>query len=208
MPRKKLIRTNLYPYHVTARSNNKEFFDIEISVLWKILLKYIQKVESEKYGAIIPCFVLMNNHFHLLLWTPRENIDRVMFVIMKGIADEVNLRSGRMNHVFGGPYKWCLIRHPHYHLNVIRYICQNPLRAGLVEKVEHYPFLKIPRPADDQGKISDFLQWLNDDSHVKEQQIVKKALYYREFRPGRDPQTKRKFVFDLAPTDFAVSGKK
>lgn len=51
--------------------------------------------------------------------------------------------TGRINHVFGGPYRASLVQDPIYYMNVIKYTYQNPLRAGLCNKVEDYPFSSI-----------------------------------------------------------------
>jgi putative transposase len=195
MPRKKIIRTDQFPYHITARANNKQFFDIPTEEVWKILCELIQRAEQPPLNAQIPCFVLMNNHFHLLVWTPNANLDKLMHFIMKKMADAINTRSQRINHVFGGPYKWCLIQQQNYYANVIRYICQNPLRAGLCHKIENYPFLRIPKHniLSDFRDQKTFQYWLNHSVSEDEQVAMRKGLYRREFKLGRDPKTRRRF---------------
>jgi len=79
MPRKNLIRTNLYPYHVTIRSNNKEWFDLPREIVWKICLRAMV-LANQKHPVRIQAFVLMANHYHLLIWTPQCNLDRFMSV--------------------------------------------------------------------------------------------------------------------------------
>jgi putative transposase len=56
MPRKKLIYTDQFPYHVTARSNNKEWFYLPISEVWNIFtsklceasLKFKFQIQTDK----------------------------------------------------------------------------------------------------------------------------------------------------------------
>lgn len=195
MPRKNLIRTDLYPYHITARSNNKEAFDMPSMELWPLLEKLIKEAEGDPLFAEIPCYVLMKNHFHLLIWTTHTNIDRVMHFLMKRMADAINKQSQRINHAFGGPYKWCLIRNENYYANVIRYICQNPLRANLCEKVEDYPYLHIPSfdLVDGHQSQVDFLQWLNLVPDHAEMKGVKKGLQKREFKVSLNPENKKPY---------------
>ena len=77
MPRKKLIRANDLPYHLTARSNNREAFPGELAYAWKIITSelYIQQI---LHGVHFHSFVLMPNHFHLLATSPNRGIDLVM----------------------------------------------------------------------------------------------------------------------------------
>ena len=68
MPRKKLIRTDLYPYHVYGRANNKEIFYIPLCDVWRLSCELFDKVTKD-YGAQVHAFVLMPNHYHLLMST-------------------------------------------------------------------------------------------------------------------------------------------
>ena len=80
MPRKKIIRTNEFPYHVTARTNNQEWFKLSLDEVWSIFERVLSKVQL-RYSIEIYQFVLMSNHYHLLLSTPEANIDKAIQVI-------------------------------------------------------------------------------------------------------------------------------
>jgi putative transposase len=54
-------------------------------------------------------FFLMNNHFHLLVLTPEEDIDGIMYFFMKEVTLEIQKCSGRINKIFGGRYKVSMI---------------------------------------------------------------------------------------------------
>lgn len=195
MPRKNLIRTDEFPYHITARSNNKECFDLPLALLWPIFKDIINEVQNNELRAYIPCYVLMKNHFHLLIWTSEGNIDKVMHFIMKKLAHAINKRSGRINHAFGGPYKWCLITNHHYYSNVVRYICQNPLRAKICQKVEDYPYLHLPNfeLLEDHSSQQALLEWLNESVSSEERTGVKKGLQKFEFKVSLNPQNKKPY---------------
>ena len=189
MPRKNLIRTNLYPYHVTIRSNNKEWFDLPREIVWKICLRAMV-LANQKHPVRIQAFVLMANHYHLLIWTPQCNLDRFMNVFNYQISKDIRERTGRINRVFGDRYKWSLVENPNYYHQVLKYIYQNPLRANLVRRCEMYPYsslyyvmnnLKFPlelyRPVIN-GK-ENFFQWLNseDTQVLKIQAGLKKPVF-------------------------------
>jgi len=142
MARKNLIRVNNYPYHVTIRTNNREWFNIPQSVIWKIAISSIH-IANYKYPVNIDAFVLMNNHYHLLLYTPDANLDKFMNILNSNISREIRRRTGRINRIFGDRYKWKIITSEQYYLTVIKYILQNPLRALLVKKCEEYRYSTI-----------------------------------------------------------------
>ena len=76
----------------------------------------------------------------MLLYTPKENLDQFMYEFNKTISYGLRSKSDRINRMFGGRYKWCVIQSNQYFLNCYRYVYQNPLRAGIVQHCEDYPF--------------------------------------------------------------------
>lgn len=158
MPKKKLIRTSIYPYHITARSNNKEGFYIPISDVWNFSQIILEK-SKVKFKIQVKCFVLMNNHYHMLLYTPLENIDKFMQFFNQNLGKSIAKQAGRINRIFGASYKWNLIISGQYHKNVIRYIYQNPVRARLVSKCGDYPYSNF----SDYKFSSQMLTWINSE---------------------------------------------
>jgi putative transposase len=149
MPRKKLIRTNEFPYHVTARANNREHFHLPISEMWRICCRCLQEAYT-KHPVDMISFVLMDNHYHMILLTPLENLDSFMYELNKNIGIEIRKATSRMNHIFGGRYKWCVINSRRYLSNCYRYVYQNPLRANIVDLCENYPFSSLYHLARNQ----------------------------------------------------------
>lgn len=199
MPRKPTIRSNHHYYHVTARSNNKENFFLEIGEVWRIIiskLKMLQKEHKIKVGA----FVLMNNHFHLLILTPEEDIDRIMYFLMKGVTLTIQSKTGRINKIFGGRYKGCIIEHHNYLMNVYKYIYRNPVAAGLTTRAEDYVFSTLH-----QGNSLDLepivskneLDWLNESFKIKEADSIKYGLTRTKFQFSRDRATNKPIEPDV-----------
>lgn len=139
MPRKNLIRSDLYYYHVTTRSNHKEWFKLPLEKVWEISLNALHKAYKNS-PAKISQYVLMSNHYHLLIKTPNSDIDRFMFWFNKTFSDQLRKESGQINRMFGSSYKWSIIFEQRYLNKVFQYIYQNPLRAGLVNRCEDYPY--------------------------------------------------------------------
>lgn len=208
MPRKKLIRTDKYPYHVTVRTNNKEFFPIELDHLWRIFLNILGEVQK-KEEILIHSLVLMGNHFHLLLKTPKKNLDRVMYLVMKKLTAKIQGASGRINRIFGGRYKWSLVDRLDYFLVVVKYIYRNPVRASLVKKADKYPYstlfywkhdVSLPFrfdmpfeyiPNHSEGKLDDkwnFINWINKEwNALGVKNSLKSGLRRANFEPGKRP---------------------
>ncbi len=139
MPRKPIIRSQTHYYHLTGRSNNKEHFYIPKERLWihfQFSLRKLQLEHDLKIGA----FVLMDNHFHLFLLSPKVGIDHIMYRFMWNLSYHIRKESGRINRIFGARYKGCLIQEESYLFNVYKYIYRNPVKAGLCNRIEDYVF--------------------------------------------------------------------
>lgn len=142
MPRRKLIRQNQFPYHVTTRTNNKDWFSIPIYEVWDIC-KFALIRAQKANPVIVHCFVLMGNHYHLLITTPESDIDKFMFYFNKGLSDLINKRSGVINHKFSNRYSWSIVDNKNYLFNVYRYIYQNPVRAKITKDCFSYPYSSL-----------------------------------------------------------------
>ena len=156
MPRRSLIRSDHFPYHITSRSNNREWFYIPINDVWRYALELLDE-GRKSFSIQVEAFVLMDNHYHLCIFTPQANIDQFMRFFNKGLGSKIAKQSGRINRTFGAPYKWTLITSERYFSNVLRYVYQNPLRAGLCNKCEEYPFSDLTLKSQE---IS-FLDYIN-----------------------------------------------
>ncbi len=123
-------------HHVWQRGNNKAFIfedDAAKSFFMKQLKEY-----NKKFDYSILAYVIMNNHYHLLIQTFKDSISDVMFninnVTGKFIKDKLNLNG----HVFQGRFNSKLVQSNEYFLWLIRYIHRNPVRAKICTKVDDY----------------------------------------------------------------------
>lgn len=201
MPRRPLIRTNLYPYHVTSRSNNREWFYLPSEELWPIFIKNLDET-TRKFQLEIYSFVLMNNHFHLLVKTPMSNLDKAMQHFIHSLSLNIGTVSGRINRIFGGRYKWSLIQNQKHFFNVYRYIYQNPIRAGICSLVENYSYCSLNSSLQFQNPYlydglndTDFFKtygfskqqerndWLNNIFEHSESEKIRKGLHKTIFTP-------------------------
>lgn len=96
----------------------------------------------------------MSNHYHLLATVGGESIDKVMCALLKGISDDINRRAGRINQVFGGPYKWSIIEHWFGYHHALRYVYQN--RCGLIYAKRSLPTVLL---SETQKKVRWIYRW-------------------------------------------------
>lgn len=196
MPRKPLIRCSQFPYHVTNRSNNRDFFYIEKTELWTIFINIFKELEDQ-FNCKIHAFILMSNHYHLLISTPDSNLGEAMKYLHREVARAANKVAGRINHFFGGRYKWSVIYEEAYYWNSIKYIFRNPVRAGICKDVSEYQFSSLNTSYEDfKWEMTDFfnkpnelidldLDWLNEPFQTEKEEAIKKALRRREFKLPR-----------------------
>ena len=138
-------------YHVTARGNERGKIYYANADYEKF--KDYLKDGQEKYGYRLHCYVLMTNHYHLLIETPDGNISKVMHYINGSYTTHINRKWKRSGHLFQGRYKAILIDRDSYLLELSRYVHLNPVRAKIVSRLEDYPYSSyvsyISRKKDD-----------------------------------------------------------
>jgi len=124
-------------YHVTARGNERKriFFS---QADYKKFKDYLGDAQNQ-YGYLLHCYMLMTNHYHLIIETPKGNLSKVMHYINGSYTNHVNRRRGRSGHLFQGRYKAILIDKDNYLLELSRYVHLNPVRAKMVARPEDYP---------------------------------------------------------------------
>ena len=87
-------------------------------------------------GTECLAWVLMTNHVHLLLPPKGTKLALLMRRLLTGYAVRFNLRYRRNGHLFQNRYKSIVCEEDPYLLELVRYLHLNPLRAGLVKRIE------------------------------------------------------------------------
>jgi len=124
-------------YHVTSRGNDRSriFFNKTDFAKFKSCLEE----GINKFGYKLHAYVLMTNHYHLLLETPNANLSKIMHYLNSSYTAYINKKRDRSGHLFQGRFKAILIEKDNYLLELSRYIHLNPVKAGMVEKPQDYP---------------------------------------------------------------------
>lgn len=128
-----------YPHHVIQRGNNREevFFEKDDRMRYFSLLKKY----AAKWASPVMAYCLMTNHVHLLT---KPESEESLYKMMQGLTlcytQYVNRTYGRTGRLWESRYHSCIVDQEKYLWAAARYIEQNPIRAGIVEKAEDYPY--------------------------------------------------------------------
>lgn len=136
MSRRNRLIYNGAIYHIYQRGNNKEFIfedDNMKSFILHTLEKYQRKLDYE-----VLAYVIMNNHYHLLLKANESPIGDIMFYLNNPLGKYVNGKLNRTGHVFEGRYKCKLVENDAYLIWLLRYIHRNPVKANICSDVDSY----------------------------------------------------------------------
>jgi REP element-mobilizing transposase RayT len=106
---------------------------------YEAFIKVLQEAAAG-WNFRISAYCLMTNHYHLLVQTPDGNLARCMRHINGVYTQRFNRRHAKDGQLFRGRYKAVLVADDHHLLEVLRYIHRNPLRAGLVEELQSFPW--------------------------------------------------------------------
>ena len=140
MPRQARIILPNTPHHIRQRGHNRDavFHGDDDFEYYKTNLLEFKKMTRCKIYA----YCLMTNHIHLIL-DPGENPE-ALSQFMKGVAGRqtryFNKMAKRSGSLWEGRFKSSIIETDEYLLSCCRYIDLNPLRAGVVESPEEYPW--------------------------------------------------------------------
>ena len=102
-------------YHVTCRGNDRKniFRDDRDRRLFLEKLK----TSMEIYGVKVQAYVLMSNHFHLIVETPKANLSDFMRHFNIAYTGAYNRRHKRVGHLYQGRYKAILVDKDSYLLD-------------------------------------------------------------------------------------------
>ncbi len=154
MPRKERRKSASGIYHVMLRGiNHQQLFEDEEDYLrFLSILRECKEVSEYKLYA----YCLMGNHVHLLLQEGKEPLDLIFKRIGSRFVYWYNLKYQRVGHLFQDRYKSEAVETDAYFLTVLRYILQNPMKAGLEETPGTYGWSSYAAYAGRADGLTDF----------------------------------------------------
>jgi len=123
-------------YHITSRGNEQR--SIFRSNRDRETFLLLLGKAAIRFRWSITAWVLMSNHFHLVIQTMEPNLSRGMQWLNSTYANWFNRVHHRCGHLFQGRFKALLIDKEAYFAEVLRYVVLNPVRANICERPEQY----------------------------------------------------------------------
>ena len=120
-------------YHVTCRGNDRRAIvadDVDRRAFQRRLAACVSI-----YRLLVHAYVLMDNHFHLLVESPLGNLSPAMRQFNVAYAGTFNRRHQRSGHLYQGRFKAILVEADSYLLELSRYVHLNPIRTARYRSV-------------------------------------------------------------------------
>lgn len=142
-------------YHVTSRGDGRE--DIYLSDADRLAWLDVFGQVCKRFNWVCHAWCQMSNHYHILIETPEANLSQGMRQLNGVYTQRFNRVHGRVGHVFQGRYKAILVERDSYLLELARYAVLNPLRAGMIKRLETWPWSSYLATCG-QTPVPDWLQ--------------------------------------------------
>lgn len=136
-------------YHVTARGNDRQAIVRDDDDRQRFVRTLAEMVEN--YQVLCHAWVLMENHYHLMLETPQANLSRAIRHLNGVYTQAFNRRHQRVGHLFQGRFKAILVEKEAYLLELCRYVVLNPVRARLVSHPRAWQWSSYRATAGEQA---------------------------------------------------------
>ena len=141
MPRPPRIDFPDAVYHVTSRGNGR-------SVIFRSdadRLRFLAQLADNLHVAavVLYAYVLLDNHFHLVLRTPRGNLSRFMQRLLTAYAMYARYKHRCPGHQFQGRFKAKLVQDDLYLRIVSRYVHLNPVKTAAGRRLDRRARLRL-----------------------------------------------------------------
>jgi len=139
MPRRSRLQAAGVPMHIIQRGNNRQvcyFADED----YRFFLDHLARL-AKRFRCALHAYVLMTNHFHLLLTPELEaGASLLMKFLGQRYVQHVNRIYKRTGSLWEGRFRSSLVQKERYVLGCYRYIEMNPVRPNMVNHPAKYPW--------------------------------------------------------------------
>lgn len=177
MPRQSRRKSYSSIYHCMLRGINKQdiFYEEKDYLMFQDIIRKTKK----NYLYQLYSYVLMPNHVHLEIKDENQKISQIIHSIGTSYANYFNKKYKRKGHLFENRFRSKNVENTPYMLNLVRYIHQNPLKAGISEM--------------EQYKWSSFFEYFKNEDVREEDKIVDTEEVLEIFLPEKE-QAKKAFL--------------
>jgi putative transposase len=118
-------------------------------------------------------FCLLPNHFHLVLEPADQTaLSQFMQWLLTSHVRRYHKHYGSSGHVWQGRFKSFPVQRDEHLMTVLRYVLQNPVRAGLSDTVHEWPWSSARRqlvdrsPVEEENRLQEQLESRLDEVQV------------------------------------------
>lgn len=129
----------VYPgaiYHIIQRGNNKDYI-LQKDMHKGFLIKQIKEYNI-KFDYQLLAYVIIDNHYHLLVKTNNDSISYIMFYLNNTVGKYLSKELNRTGHIFQSRFTSKLVDTDAYLIWLLRYIHRNPVMAHMCKNVDEY----------------------------------------------------------------------
>jgi len=152
MSRKARQKSKSGVYHIVLRGINKQILFEDQEDREKFLQDLQKYKDISSYSIYGYC--LMDNHIHLLMQEGIEPLSQSMKRIGVGYVSWYNKKYDRFGHLFQDRFRSEVVENDTYMLTVLRYIHQNPIKAGLTKEMAEYKWSSYAEYVNGATKVS------------------------------------------------------
>jgi putative transposase len=165
------------PHLVTQRGNRQErtfFNDGDYKAYRQLIAEAALRTRTEIWA-----YCLMPNHVHMILVpSNQDGLRGTLAEAHRRYTTRVNKRNGWTGHLWQGRFGAVLMDEEHL-IDAVHYISLNPVRAGLVEQPEHWPWSSVSahlkRRNDSLVTVKPVLERVPDFASLLEQELPEEA---------------------------------
>lgn len=122
-------------YHVTCRGNERRKIFLDDDDRRRFLAVLAESLAI--YQVVLYGYVLMSNHFHMVVQTVRANLSEFMRRFNICYTGWFNYHHNICGHLYQGRYKALLVDADTYLLELSRYVHLNPVRVGKFRRADY-----------------------------------------------------------------------
>lgn len=177
------------PHHVTQRGNRRQetfFVDEDYADYRNLIAASCKRCGTETWA-----YCLMPNHVHLILVpSTSDGLRCTLGDAHRRYTQMINLRQGWRGHLWQERFHSFVMDEPHL-LSAARYIELNPVRAGLCERPEQWPWSSAQAHlrGDDDGlvRVQPLLDVIPDWANYLADETAAPPVdaFHRHMRTGR-----------------------
>lgn len=164
------------PHHITQRGNNKQ--NVFLSNRDRTAYLRFLKEESNRHGLHIVGFCLMSNHIHIIgIPSEAESLQKAIGRTHFRYTQIFNRLHNRSGHLWQNRYFSCAMDETHF-MYTLRYVEQNPVRAGLEKRPWDYPWSSAKAHIGETSPsgLLDLSWWKSIQGSVEWKQILMEGL--------------------------------